>query len=441
SGSFLLWESYDLGYTALDSGSTDNTVSRLSIDPYLKWSTGKFQHTLNTRYLSINNEVDNGDPTIDQSNSSDLVYAEYQSSFNLTAKRFNAVGGLVAINTVTQSPLYNGTQNATNYAAYVQLEKGWGKLTANGGARYEQFTLNSRTESKPVYRAGLNYAAADFTFLRASYGQGYRFPSIAESFITTKVGPVSIYPNENLQSETGTNLEIGVKQGFKIGTLKLLADAAVFRMQFENMMEFTFGQWGPIAPPLFGAGFKTLNTGKTRVSGAELNLSFQQKTKSIEVQGFVGYTYTKSEAMEPNKVVGSDNSNNQLTYLNTSSDTTDYALKYRPQHLAKADVMVTYKNWTLGVGTAYQSAVQNVDAAFVTFPISAYVPGVQESIDQELTAYILFNARLGYKLSEHWKTNLIIANITNEEYAIRPADLGAPRSVRLQVTYTLDKSK
>ncbi|MEN8696811.1 MAG: hypothetical protein ABF317_05855, partial [Bacteroidia bacterium] len=69
------------------------------------------------------------------------------------------------------------------------------------------------------------------------------------------------------------------------------------------------------------------------------------------------------------------------------------------------------------------------------------VPGVQESIDQELTAYILFNARLGYKLSEHWKTNLIIANITNEEYAIRPADLGAPRSVRLQVTYTLDKSK
>lgn len=441
SGSFLLWESYDLGYTALDSGSTDNTVSRLSIDPYLKWSTGKFQHTLNTRYLSINNEVDNGDPTIDQSNSSDLVYAEYQSSFNLTAKRFNAVGGLVAINTVTQSPLYNGTQNATNYAAYVQLEKGWGKLTANGGARYEQFTLNSRTESKPVYRAGLNYAAADFTFLRASYGQGYRFPSIAESFITTTVGPVSIYPNENLQSETGTNLEIGVKQGFKIGTLKLLADAAVFRMQFENMMEFTFGLWEFRSIDDLDIGFKTLNAGRMQVSGTEVNVSLIGEFKSFDLQGFVGYTYAKSAALEPNRVMGKNALGENITYQSTSSNFTGNALKYRPVHTAKADIMLNLKKWKFGIGASYQSQVRNIDLAFISDPISTFVSGVQESIDQELTAYILFNARLGYKLSEHWKTNLIIANITNEEYAIRPADLGAPRSVRLQVTYTLDKSK
>lgn len=439
SGSFLLWESYDLGYTALDSGGTDNQVNRLSIDPYLKWSTGKFKHTLNTRYLRINNDVDNGDPTIDQSNSSNLVYAEYQSSFSLPKNEFNATGGVVAINTETNSPLYSGTQRAKNYAAYLQLEKGWNRLTASGGARYEQFILNDRVEGKPVYRAGLNYAAAQYTFIRASYGQGYRFPSIAESFITTTVGPVSVYPNENLQSETGTNLEIGVKQGFKVGKVQMLADVAVFQMTFENMMEFTFGQWGAIAPPLFGLGFKTLNTGATRVSGTEINLSFQQKSKNIEMQGFVGYTYANPTAINPNAVIGIDNNNNQQTYLNTSSDTTGYVLKYRPQHMAKADVMITYKKWTLGLGAAYQSRVQNIDAAFVSFPIGLFVPGVQTSIDEKLTTYTLINARIGYVFTNRWKTNLIVSNLANTEYAIRPADLGAPRSVRLQVTYTLDK--
>jgi len=441
SGSFLLWESYDLGYTVLDSGSTDNIVNRLSVDPYVKWEKGNFRNSLNSRYLKINNDVDNGDPTIDQSNSSNLIYAEYQTSFSLPKKNFNAIGGLVGIGTETQSPLYNGTQKAMNYAAYLQLEKRWNRLTASGGARYEQFLLNERSEGKPVYRAGLNFAAAKYTFLRASYGQGYRFPSIAESYITTTVGPVSIYPNEDLKSETGTNLELGIKQGFKIGKLQMMADAAVFRMTFENMMEFTFGQWGAVAPPLFGAGFKTLNTGRTRVTGTEINLSFKQESKSVSVQGFVGYTFADSRSLEPNKVIGIDNSNNQQTYINTSSDITENILKYRPKHLAKADLLVSYKNWMLGTGLAYQSKVQNVDAAFVTFPISAFVPGVQESIDKDLTSYTLMNTRIGYKFSERWKTNLLVSNITNTEYAIRPADIGAPRTVRLQVTYTIDKSK
>jgi iron complex outermembrane receptor protein len=439
SGSFLLWDSYDLGYTALDSGSTDNRVTRLSMDPYVKWNIGKFSHSINTRYLSIDNDVDNGDPTIDQSNSSNLVYAEYQSQFSLPKNKFNATGGLVAINTVTRSPLYSGIQEATNYAVYLQLEKAWNRLTVSGGARYEQFMLNERSEGKPVFRAGLNYKVASYTFLRASFGQGYRFPSIAESYITTTVGPVSIFPNDQLVPETGTNLEVGIKQGFKLGSLNLMADAAVFQMTFDNMMEFTFGQWGAVAPPLYGAGFKTLNTGRASVTGAEVNLSFQQKTKNLEIQGFAGYTYAKSLALEPNQVIAADNSNKQLTYINTS--TANNALKYRPVHLAKADAMITYKKWKLGVGVTYQSAVQNIDTAFVAFPISAFVPGVQESIDKKLTAYTLINARIGYEFTDSWKTNFIVSNLTNTEYAIRPADLGAPRSVRLQVTYTLDKSK
>jgi outer membrane receptor for ferric coprogen and ferric-rhodotorulic acid len=177
------------------------------------------------------------------------------------------------------------------------------------------------------------------------------------------------------------------------------------------------------------------------VAGFEFNLGFIKKSENFDVQGFMGYTFAKSEALEPNKIVGSDISNTQLSYINTSSDTSNYALKYRPVHTAKADIMIMYKKLVVGVGASFQSEVQNVDAAFVSFPISIFVPGVQESHDKGLTAYTLINARIGYVFTDRWKTNLILSNIANTEYAIRPANLGAPRTIRLQVTYTLDKAK
>ena len=57
------------------------------------------------------------------------------------------------------------------------------------GARYEQFTIKSDTKhvingdsinnfsaGKPVFRTGINYQVAEATFIRSSWGQGFRFP-------------------------------------------------------------------------------------------------------------------------------------------------------------------------------------------------------------------------------------------------------------------------
>jgi outer membrane receptor for ferric coprogen and ferric-rhodotorulic acid len=98
--------------------------------------------------------------------------------------------------------------------------------------------------------------------------------------------------------------------------------------------------------------------------------------------------------------------------------------------------MATYKKWHFGFGATYQSSVQNIDGAFLVL-----VPGVQESQDKNLSEHVLLNGRIGYRASSHWDTNIIINNISNREYIIRPADIAAPRCVRFQITYTLDKSK
>jgi iron complex outermembrane receptor protein len=355
----------------------------------------------------------------------------------LPKRRLEITGGIVGISSTTASPLFNGSQKSENVAGYVQVQKGWGRLTVSSGARYEHFKLNDIQEGKPVLRAGVNYKLAKYTFLRSSYGQGYRFPSIAESFVSTTVGPISVFPNDELKSETGSNIEFGVKQGFSIKGLQMMLDASVFQMNFDNMMEFTFGQWGAALPPNYGAGFKTLNTAKARISGSEITLSFQKKKKHSSIQGFVGYTYTKSKSLDPTEVISTYNNGTRiLTFLNTSSDTVGYNLKYRPQHLVKADVIYKYNKLVFGAGAGYSSVVKNIDKAFLDV-----VSGIQESIDKRLTARLLFNARAGYLISKTWKVNLIFSNITNVEYAIRPADLGAPRSGRLQISYTIDKSK
>ncbi len=440
SASFLLWKSYEQADISLDSGLTKSNSTRVSIDPYILWKSRRVNHSFNSRYLLVDNDIDNGDSTSNQSNKSDLIYLEYKAKYSNIKKNFNAVAGLVALNTITKSPLFSGNQSAANYASYLQLDKKWYKFLFSGGVRYEHFTLNERNEGKPVFRSGLNYEVAKATFARASFGQGYRFPSIAESFITTTVGPVSVFPNDNLKSETSTNLELGLKQGFKIKTIKGLIDVAFYQMNFNNMMEFTFGQWGDIVPPLYGAGFKTINTGKTQVKGFETTISLQQKFKDVDIQGFVGYTLSNSKALEPDSIVAVDVGGTELTFNNTSSNNVNSVLKYRPRHMVKADVIIKFKNLILGGGLSYQSQMENIDNAFVSAPISIFIPGIQESYNKKLTQFILGNARASYTINDNWNIALIVTNLGNREYAIRPADLGAPRLVRFQILYTLGKT-
>ena len=438
STSFLLWDSYDKGYSSFDSSITDNQSLRITVDPYISWISGKWDHKINTRYLKVSNSVDNGDSSVDQSNFSDWAFGEYQLKTRFKYLGISALGGIMGQLSQTRSPLFSGTQNTQNAAVYLQLEKKWKKLLVNGGLRYEYFKLNEREEAKPVLRAGLNYELSRATFLRASYGQGYRFPSVAEAFVATTVGPVTIYPNPELQSETGSNLEIGLRQGFAIKKVKAFADIAYYRMRFNRMSEFLFASWSAldIANGDLGIGFKAVNAGETLVSGAELSLALEGLLLGGKLSGFFGYNYNQAEALNPDDSLTIDFYNRTLTYRNTSSTTSGKDLKYRPNHSIKSDLIWQNKKWDLGIGMTYQSEFRNIDTSFVSLPITAFVPGVDSAMSDGLTGYFTFNTRIGYQVYKELRINLIVSNIGNREYMIRPADIGPPRSFRFQISYT-----
>lgn len=436
SASFLLWQSFDSAYTAFNNSITTTQSTRLNIDPSVTWYSKNLRHQVKSRYFYIDNKIDNGNPANDQSNQSHLVYNEYQNEWKPEGTGFKLTSGIVYSITRSASPLFQGNQTSANTALYSKAEKKWNNLIVNIGGRFEHYALNDYKEKKPVFRSGVNYELAKYSFLRASFGQGYRFPTISEAFISTSVGPLKIFPNPQLQSETGWNAELGFKQGAQYKGIKGFADVALFWTQYQDMMEFTFGQWSKDVSFQngFGAGFKSLNTGETRIRGVEISTSGEATFNQVQCLFLLGYTYMDSKNLSPLDMIIRDSVGNALTFRSTSSDTnTDDVLKYRPKHLFKADMQFSWKRWEAGYSCRYASYMENIDAAFVSFPLNMFIRDIQKGRELNPNGAFVSDVRMGYKINKSFKINFLVLNLFNKEFMVRPADMQAPRSFSMQL--------
>ena len=292
----------------------------------------------------------------------------------------------------------------------------------------------------PILRLGAHYQLAEFTHLRASFGQGIRYPSVAERYTQTSVGALNVFPNPALRPEVGWAAEIGFKQGVKIGKeWKGLIDIAGFVNQYDNMMEFTFGEFKPDSIPWSlnpndpgyinkWFGFQAQNAEKARISGIEFSFNSQGKIKDVEITSLIGYTY-----MNPISL------NRDSAYLSTFSDTTSNILKYRFRHLAKADVEATWKGISVGLSARYNSFMSNIDAIFEGEIVegTSILPGLEEYRKENNKGAFVMDFRTGYSFAEHYRVGFIINNLLNAEYVTRPGDIQAPRSfiVQLQMKF------
>lgn len=463
----LLWENSGTGLYSAYNGSATRTKQTLgTIDPFLVYHSPKgHKHSLRTRWQTLDNDNDNN-----QGNFSDVYYGEYQYQQNwdsLGIKNFTTTLGVVAIHTDATGELYtggipDGNNTANNYATYLQLDrKFFDKLNISAGVRYEYFEINKTSSSKPVFRAGANYQLHKATYVRASYGQGYRFPSIAEKYIVTGLGAINIFPNPDLVAETSNNAEIGIKQGFKIGNFLGFLDIAAFQQEYENFIEFTFGQWKYVSPITgiddFGRfarelqesiGFKSVNTGKAKIQGLEVSLMGQGNIGQVTIQTLAGYTYTKPQSTSPDYVYGlppnGEFSNPRIpatyTYATTSSDPTNNILKYRMQHLVRADVSASWRSWMLGISGRYNSHVQNIDRAFGDLeasPMANFKPGLASWRERNTKGDYVFDARIAYELTPRHRFAIIVNNVLNREYAIRPLAIEEPRITVIQYMLSL----
>ncbi len=455
----LIWENSDTALYGAFAGSATRTRQLLgTVDPSVSYYGKRGgRHVLRTRWQSLDNDNDNN-----QGNFSDQYFGEYQYSQDWTEwgiSGLRSTVGAVSNSTYARGELFkggnpDGRNTVFNRAAYIQLDQELlKKIHLSGGARFEQFVMNGVKSERPVYRAGMNIELAKYTFFRSSYGQGYRFPSVAEKFIVTGVGAINIFANPDLVPETSVNMEAGMRQGFKIGNFMGFADVSLFRQEYENFIEFTFAVWEKIVfqpgvniEELFrrSIGFKSVNTGKARVDGAEFSLTGTGQIGKLGLDILAGYNYTKPVSLTPQKIYAKAQAsaldeNGNVTYMNTSSDTSGNILKYRMQHLLRADVNLRYLGWALGTSVRYNSRMQNIDNAFEyleeNLP-SLFNPGIIPWRTNHKKGDYVIDSRISYTFKGGHRGALVISNLLNREYAIRPLAIEEPRLFTFQYTFT-----
>lgn len=459
TGNFIIWQSDSLPYqpfggadTSLPGSSlTYNRGLRLSVDPSLKY-IDKFtnKHQLRTRLYYIDNK---NYTNLNQSSLSKMWYGDYQFQRGWNNNSWVLTTGITAIGNNVVSYLF-GNHKSLNTALYLQGEKNWKKVNVVLGVRGEYFQQdNIRGDSdfyfgkdstkkipiRPIIRTGIHYAVAKHTHLRASFGQGVRYPTVAERYTFTSVGGLNIFPNAQLKPETGWAAEIGIKQGVKIGNWKGYVDLAGFINHYNNMMEFTFGNYkpdsipfnffNPNAPGYYKKwfGFQAQNAESADITGAEISISGEGNIGPVSILCLLGYTY-----MHPiSKSIDS-------AYRSTFSDTLTNMLKYRFNHLAKADLQIEYKGIAIGGSLRMNSYMVNIDNIFENgFLGQEILPGLKKYRSEHHGNTWVFDARVSYTYQKKYKIAFIVNNVANTEYMTRPGDIQAPRSFMVQLGYKL----
>lgn len=299
---------------------------------------------------------------------------EYQGSLEISDSA-NAIFGLESerseLNTAspttfdpTPEPLAHDVRLDSAYAQiqFAPVEA----VSVTGGARYDDHeTFGDNTTG----HAAIAWTVAPATVLRASYGEGFKAPTLYQLF--------SEYGNSSLEPESGRGWDTGIEQ--RLFDDAIAVSAIYFSRDTRNMIDFVscFGSSSPrcLSQP---DGFYE-NVQKTSADGVELGL-----TALIGERLRIATNYT---SMDPrNEVRGSANFGRQLPR--------------RARETANADVTYT---WDSGLTTtvAVQHVGRSFDNAANTF---------------ELDAYTLVDLRAAYEYSPALQIYGRIENLFDENY-------------------------
>jgi iron complex outermembrane receptor protein len=406
---FLLWEDADSGAlkqstsTALEYHGTF-----FSVDPFISLKkSGRFRHDLRMRIQSSFNRL----PESEQNNGDAFsAFTEYQLWYRLFDFLDLTAGASENYNKVKSN--FFGDHYSLNVAGFTQLEiRPLNGLKAVVGLRIENYSLDGVNDKViPILRAGINWQAADYTYLRASFGQGYRFPSIAEKFAATTLGSIKIIANPDLLSESGWSSELGLKQGLSFGKLEGQVDFSLFYMRNTNLIEYMAGFYPE------GFGFRATNREEARVFGTEFEWLLNGNIGKVNTTISGGYTFMHPVDLDP--LIPSDSNN---------------YLKYRRMHSGKLYLNSNWKRFDLGLNINISSKILNIDDVFLK-PLTReqFLPGFYNYWQKHNTSYFVLDVTLGYRLTEELSVSLAAKNITNTEYMGRPGDIQPQRNYSLR---------
>lgn len=441
-----------IGYNMYVPTEVVNVMQRsFNFDPYINYYNEKGdRHSLKTRIYNTLFYSTTGDSTKNQQFYYDYTYSKRFDKIDLviitgtnghyTTVQGKTFGELVA--DIKSLKDFN-TRDIMNFSGFIQIEKKFfKKLTIAGGISVQYARLAGETVKNrlplinafkklvnknkpdimspvtPVFRIGMNYQATEGTYIRASFGQGSRYPALSEKYVYTIRSGAQVLPNPDLRPENGWSAEIGIKQGVKISNWMAYFDVSGFILRYHDMIEFQVTD----APDsingqefqLYGIPFQAQNITDARVMGVEVSTIANGKIFGVPLNFIIGYSY-----LDPKN----------LAYDPTNPNSTKI-LKYRIQHSFKADVQTTYKGAILGFNMFFNSFMKEIDNVGV-----GALGVVRKFRATHNKGDFVMDLRAGYNYKEKFTFMFICKNILNTEYTLRPALIEAPRNYTFQVGY------
>ena len=405
-------------------------------------------------------------------------------------------------NHITNTANITGTHQSDNAAVYLQYDhRIVDRLSLCLGTRFEYYRIDDSYKEatiklgdwtcpvRPVFRAGLNWEIYKAGFLRASFGQGYRNPSITEKFARKDIGGIGVYPNHNVQAESGFSAELGYKQLYRIGKLSGYMDISGFYMEYRDMIEYQFGlfnnvtyepvtsikQVNKMVAPIIdavmmntgiidalqqsdlikggiGIGAQFVNVSHARIYGAELSTGGRfDIDKSHSLNYLFGYTFTMPEDMDNDKRIEEEKTYTDPLMMKNKSNDSKY-LKYRNLHSVKVTLDYNYKWFSVGANMQYKSKILAVDYLLVDERekaepelmdyVRTIIFGKEDGVtlhdywEKHNKGHFVLDLRFAARIKEHWELQFMINNLLNTEYSTRPMALGAPRNYVCRLNYT-----
>lgn len=300
---------------------------------------------------------------------------------------------------VTSASKLFGSHKGWSAAFFAQDEWRLTKeLSLTVGGRFDVQRVGL-TESGPQVnpKVALAYNPVEGTSVRASFGRGFRIPSIAEAFVALDLGGgINTLPNADLKAERSYSYEVGLAQ--RVSDFASL-DVAFFRSDYSNLIEPT-----PFIDTTGNLKIQWRNTPSARVQGFETSIKLGLFSGDLLYN--LGYTYVYPEDLSPDDPL---------------FPRPNKILPYRPRHVFFTGLYGRLGILRAGVDFRYSSRVDRVFSAF-----GIIIPNANERVDILVTDFRIgadFTS-LGVPLSAMFNVN----NAFRYNYVELTANINPPRN-------------
>lgn len=359
SGAFPLYLATDNSFNVTKS---NQKAGRVGFN--LDLMEGRFRNTFSAQMFDIDRDLAlvSGFGPFNANYKGTRQKADYQGAFDIVDWATLQFGGDYERQQADVTDNYG-----TNTSDHFSIAGVWSQLslepvdnlTLTGAYRHDEHSVFG---GYGTYRFTGAYVVPDWdTKFHASFGTGFRSPSLYELFAPFGTGNPGLVPEESI------GFDVGIEKKWLDG--RLTTDLTYFQLNTENLIDYSFSTYSYVQVP-----------GVTKRNGIEASATWNA-TEWLDLGGSYTYTHTRQPDGKPRPRI--------------------------PEH----DIFLTAT-----VKPAEQWAI--TAAAHAVMGVTDRVGAGVGATDVKLKDYLLFDAKVAYKPTEQTEVYLRGENLLNQKYEL-----------------------